>query len=256
MTQLTEARESVAASCRILGTLDLTRATTGHVSARLDKDRLLIRGRGPGETGVRFTAEEDVITTDMDGRKLDGRDDLDPPSEVFIHTWIYRTHPEVNGVIHVHPPTVVLFTICNKPLLPIYGAYDPGSLRLLLDGIPTYERSVTISNDELGREFAQAIGDKKICLMRGHGITAVGGSVEGATLTAIQMNELAEMNYRAYLLGDPRPIPDEEIEHFRAMGSGGEGSPGDRQRRRGSQEGTRGNPVWRYYRRLMGESVE
>ena len=70
------------------------------------------------------------------------------------------------------------------------------------------------------------------------------------------MNELAEMNYRAYLLGDPRPIPDEEIEHFRAMGSGGEGSPGDRQRRRGSQEGARGNPVWRYYRRLIGESVE
>ena len=256
MTVLEELRESVATACRIVGTLNMTKATTGHISARLDQDRILIRGRGPGETGVRFTGSEDVIVIDKDGRMVEGRGKLEPPSEVFIHTWIYRTRPEVNCVIHIHPPTVVLFTICNKPLLPIYGAYDPASVRLLLDGIPTYPRSVTISSDDLGKEFAEAIGDKQVCLMRGHGITAVGQTVEGATLTAIQLNELAEMNYRARLLGDPQPIPDEDIEHFRAMSARGGSPEGSRSRSRGSSEGAQDNPVWRYYRQLIGEDVE
>ncbi len=41
-----------------------------------------------------------------------------PPREVFLHTWMYKTVSKVSSVVHVHPPTVVLFTICNKPLLP------------------------------------------------------------------------------------------------------------------------------------------
>ena len=81
-----------------------------------------------------------------------------PPREVFLHTWMYKTVSTVSSVVHVHPPTVVLFTICNKPLLPLFGAYDPSSLRLVLDGIATYPRSVTVSNDQLGEEFAAAMG--------------------------------------------------------------------------------------------------
>jgi ribulose-5-phosphate 4-epimerase/fuculose-1-phosphate aldolase len=146
MTDVGELSERVAQACRVIGQLDLTKAATGHLSTRVPgTDRVLIRARGPGETGVRYTSADEVITVDFDGNKLDGPDDLVPPREVFIHTWLYKTRPEVNAVVHAHPPTVVLFTICNKPLLPIYGGYDPSSLRLLLEGIPTYPRSVTVT---------------------------------------------------------------------------------------------------------------
>jgi L-fuculose-phosphate aldolase len=109
-------RELVAKACRILGKMDLTKAGSGHVSQRLGDDRILIRGRGRDETGVRFTTIEEVITVDLDGRKLDGPDGLLPPQEVFIHTCLYRARPEVKSVIHIHPPTVVVFTICDVPL--------------------------------------------------------------------------------------------------------------------------------------------
>ena len=144
-----------------------------------------------------------MILVDLDGRKIEGSDDLDPPQEVYIHSWLYRSRDDVQSVIHIHPATVVLFTICRKPLLPIYGAYDPTSIRLLMQGIPEYERSITVSNDELGQEFAGVMGDKPACLMRSHGITTAGATVEEATITAIKLNELAEMNYRAALLGTP-----------------------------------------------------
>lgn len=241
MADLERTRELVAQACRVLGKLELTKSLSGHVSARTaGTDTILIRARGPGESGVRFTAPRDVITVDLNGKKLDGPELLEPPQEIFIHTWIYRMRPDVNSVIHIHPPTVVLFTICDKPLLPLYGAYDPSSIRLLMEGIPTYRRSLTVSNDELGREFADVMGGKRACLMRGHGVTTCGGQVEAATLTAIKLNELAEMNYRAHLLGNPVPIPAEEIEVITRSG--------EKAKTMAHQES-----LWRYYCRLVGE---
>jgi L-fuculose-phosphate aldolase len=131
---------------------------------------------------------------------------------------------------------VVLFTICNKELLPIIGAYDPSALRVLLDGVPTYPRSVTVSNDRLGEEFAAVMGGKRACMMRAHGITTAGRTIEEATVTAIKLNDLAEMNYRAYLLGNPQPIPAEDLEAFRTMTSESLGASN-----------------WPYYCRLVGE---
>jgi L-fuculose-phosphate aldolase len=236
-------RELVAKSCRILGGLDLTKAATGHVSRRAeDGEHVLIRARGADEVGVRYTSSDEVITVDMNGSKVDGPDGLAVPQEVFIHTWLYKTRPEVQSVIHIHPPTVVLFTICEKPLMPLYAAYDPSSLYLWMDGIPTYGRSVTINSDELGKEFTEAMGDKRVCLMRGHGITTAGASVEEATVHAIKLNELAEMNYRAHLLGDPKPIPDEDLAEYRQRF----------EKRGGFSNSPHGPSSWRYYERLSG----
>ena len=240
MADVDQLRERVAKACRVLGNLELTKSTSGHISARVPgTETLVIRARGPGETGVRYTSADDVITVDFDGKKLSGRADLEPPHEVFIHTWLYRTRPEIGSVLHAHPATVVLFTICNKPLLPLYGAYDPSSLRLLMEGIPTYPRSITVSNDALGQEFAAAMVGRA-CLMRGHGITTCGQGIEEATLTAIRLNELAEMNYRARLLGDPQPIPADEIAQITSG------------KRRG---GGHAASSWRYYCTLAGEDA-
>lgn len=235
------ARELVAKSCRMLGGLGLTKAATGHVSQRAaDGKHVLIRARGRDELGVRYTTADQVIAVDFDGNKVDGPDGLAAPSEVFLHVGLYRARPEVQSVVHIHPVSVVLFTICEVPLEPIYGGYDPGSLDLVLDGIPTYERSITITNNDLARDFTAAMGDKRVCLMRGHGITTVGASVQDATVTAIRLNELAEVNYRARLLGTPRRIPEADIIEF--------------QRRRTKRSGPtlHDNSTWRYYADLSG----
>jgi ribulose-5-phosphate 4-epimerase/fuculose-1-phosphate aldolase len=78
-------------------------------------------------------------------------------------------------------------------LLPLYGAYDPSGLRLLAAGLATYPRSITVSNQLLGEEFAKAMGDKQACLMRGHGITTAAAAIEDATLSAIKLNDAAEI---------------------------------------------------------------
>jgi ribulose-5-phosphate 4-epimerase/fuculose-1-phosphate aldolase len=241
MSDLSKLRKLVALSCRILGKLNLTKEPSGHVSARIpDENKILIKARGPDESGLRFVTARDIITVDFAGKKVAGDDGLESPQEVFIHTWLYKTRPEVQCVVHVHPLTVVLFTICNKPLQPLYGAYDPSGLRLLVDGLATYPRSVTVSDDKLGEEFAQAMGNKQACLMRGHGITSAGPTVEEATLTAIKLNDAAVINYQAALLGNPQPISQEDIDIM--VGKS-----------RGPSQRVHTTSGWRYYRKLLDE---
>src|SRR5215469_18939592 len=98
MSESKDLRARVAEACRVLARLDLTKAATGHVSARIPgSDRVLIRARGPGELGVRYTTEKQVVEVGLDG-KLVGKSEegLEAPIEVFIHTEIYKARPEVN----------------------------------------------------------------------------------------------------------------------------------------------------------------
>ena len=242
MSDVSKLRELVAQSCRMLGKLNLTKEPSGHVSARVPgEDSVLIKARGPEESGLRFVAARDIITVDFNGKKVAGDDGLDVPQEVFIHTWLYKTRPEVQCVVHVHPLTVVLFTICDKPIQPIYGAYDPSGLRLIVEGLATYPRSITVSNEKLGEEFAKAMGDKPACLMRGHGITSAGADVQEATLTAIKLNDAATINYQANLLGTPRSIPQEDIDIMVGKSRGAGHKP------------VHANSNWRYYCKLLDE---
>lgn len=245
-------RARIATACRVAGRMGLTRALRGHISARIPgTDRIFVKARGPAESGVRYTTREEVVEIDLDGKPVAGMPEgLRGPSEVFIHTAIYRARPEVNAVLHMHPPTIVLFTVVGKPLLPIYGGYDPYGLGLALEDIPTFDRSVLINTPELGQDFAKAIGRKRACLMRGHGITTAAESIEEAGLIALSLNELATMNFRACTLGTPRPISDSDKEGLQPA-----------MKRLTARSQTTGEPSptteaeWRYYSRLADEGI-
>lgn len=241
-----DAAELVARACRVLGKLDITHGALGHVSYRLgDTETMLIKGKGPAEVGLRYTQPRDILTVDFNAQKVAGVDDLQPPSESFIHLWLYRLRPELRSVIHVHPEHAVLLTICDKEVLPIYGAYGPGA-RLAFEIPPVYPRSITVHDDRLGEEFARFMGTANFALMRGHGVTVVGSGVEDATVRTMGLNELVTMNYRAYLLGTPRAISEEDQQEF--------SRPLDPARKRGSAGGEAGmRALWNYYARLAGE---
>lgn len=245
-----EMAELVARACRVLGKLDVTHGALGHVSWRLgEEEAMLIKGKGPDEVGLRYTSVDDILEVDFKAEKVAGPAGLQPPSESFLHIWLYRKNPEVRSVIHVHPEHAVLLTICEKEILPFYGAYGPGAA-LAISGVPTFPRSVTIADDLLGEEFADFMGAGEAALMRGHGVSVVGSGIEDATVRTMALNELVTMTYKAYALGDPKPIREEDVAHLRARDS----DQGVRQR--GSAGGQAGMLArWRYYCSLAGEAI-
>lgn len=236
--------ERVSTACRVLGRLDATHATLGHVSVR-DGDAMLIRGKGPDETGLRFTQDEDIVKVSLEVELIEGRDGLRPPSESFLHAWLYKLRPDVVSVVHMHPESAVLLTTCGYSVAPIYGAYGRGG-SLGVEGVPTYDCSLTISNDERGKDFAEFVGNRRAVLMRGHGVAVVGPSIEQAAVTTLQLKELTDMNYRARLIGEPAPIPQDEAEEICAMDNP--------DRKLGSAGGLEGAlAMWRYYQSLAAE---
>jgi ribulose-5-phosphate 4-epimerase/fuculose-1-phosphate aldolase len=246
MSEIDDLKQELARACRIIGRLHLTREPNGHVSVRIpNSDLVLMKARGPQEAPLSYTTVDDLAIVDMDGKLVEARDGLAAASESFIHTEVLRARPEMNSVIHIHPASVVAYTIAGKSLLPIIGAYNPNALRLVREGIPLYPRSILINNPARGKELATAMGSARVCLMRGHGITTAGASIEEATLTAIQLNDLAELHYKADMLGGARPVEDEDIDDLL-----GNLPPDVRPRSGGAPRGP--SSEWRYYCEAYG----
>ena len=227
-----ELRKKVTLSCRMIGNRGVTKGAFGHVSARIPgTDRILIKSKGPAEAALEFATEKDIITIDLDGKVLEASEGLEAPNETAMHLAVYKARPEIMSVIHTHPDWVVVLTACEKPLLPIYGAYNPPSMRLAVEGIPLYPRSVTIINEELGDDFMKVMGNKNVCLLLGHGMTTAGNSIEQSTSISLNVFELARMNYLACAIGNPKPIPEADMKEYQQRWARGfrrrlEGSPG------------------------------
>jgi len=247
MAEIDDLKEEVAMACRIIGRLHLTREPNGHVSVRIPGSELiLMKARGPMEAPLSYTTADDLAIIDMDGKMIEGRDGLAAPAEVFIHTEVLRARPELNSVIHIHPANIVAYTIADKPILPIIGAYNPSALRMVDNGIPSYPRSILINDKERGGALAEAMGSARVCLMRAHGITSAGSSVEEATLNAIHLNDLAELHFKADQLGGARPIPEEDLRDLLDR------LPSDV--RQPSSERRPPSSEWRYYSEAYGQT--
>jgi ribulose-5-phosphate 4-epimerase/fuculose-1-phosphate aldolase len=201
-----ELRLLVANACRILGARGLAEDVLGHVSVRTGTGRILIRCRGPREEGLFLTQPADVREVDLDGGAVDGGD-LDGwsvPNELPIHAEVLRARPDVDAVVHCHPPSVLMAGLEGVPLRPVFGAYHIPAARMALEGVPVYPRSVLVRRPELGREVAAALGGKSVLVMRGHGITAVGSgehAVEQAVVRALALDVLARVSVESARLG-------------------------------------------------------
>jgi L-fuculose-phosphate aldolase len=58
---------------------------------------------------------DDPIIVDRNGKILEGKPGLKPTSEVGMHLEAYRQRPNVNAVLHAHPPYATALTIAGIP---------------------------------------------------------------------------------------------------------------------------------------------
>lgn len=216
---MTDLHTTVATACRILAQQKLAADVLGHVSVRLDADRILLRCRGPQDRGLLFTVADDIREVDLDGRgDLDGGYAV--PNEFHIHTELFRARPDIQAVVHAHPRDVMIADLAGVQLRQVFGAYNIPASRLAYQGVPVYPRSVLVRTPELGRAVAAAIGDAGACILRGHGIVTTGESVEQATLRALDLVELSRVSTEVALLGGrPQTLPDDDRQELPDLGS-------------------------------------
>ena len=217
---LGDLRATVAQACRILAVEGLVEGTLGHVSVRAGDDRMLIRCRGTDDEGLMFAGDDDVRLTDFSGAIIGPDEGYRVPKELPIHGELLRARPEVNAVVHAHPPAVLVCGVAALELRPVFGAYNIPAMRMALEGIPVYPRSVLISGPGLAQEMIAAMGDRPVCVLKGHGITVTGESVEQAVVRALNLNALATVTLEVARAGArAEPIPAEDIAELPDLGS-------------------------------------
>ncbi|WP_167578006.1 class II aldolase/adducin family protein [Ammoniphilus sp. YIM 78166] len=193
MSDLQELREKVALSCRIIAMNGLVDDILGHVSVRVPgSDEMLLRCRGEEEYGLPFTTPSAIRKMNFDGEGPELGDRYKAPKEHPIHGEIYKARPEVGCVIHCHPPAAIFCSIAELEFRPIFGAYNIPAMRMALEGIPLFPSSALITRPEMVTPMIEAMGNKHILLMKGHGITVTGRTVEEATVRALNFDVLAK----------------------------------------------------------------
>ncbi len=173
----------------------------GHVSVRDPTDPthfLLARSMAP-----ELVTSADVLEHDLDGNAA-APSETKLYSERFIHAEIYRTHPEVNAVVHCHSPSLIPFGITGIPLRPVYHMSS-----FLGAGVPVFDiraaahgsTDMLVKTPELGRALARTLGQHPAALMRGHGAVVVGRDVQQVVFRSVYTQLNAELQSQALSLG-------------------------------------------------------
>lgn len=199
-------KEQVAWACRILamdGHVDLT---LGHVSARSREDDVYYMKRK--DLGLDEVAPEDILTVDLDGKKVGGEGELH--LEAALHTEVYRVRPDVGAVVHTHPPYTTALSGTMAPLE--YVSHDAV---LFPDGLGMFEETPElITLPEQGKAVAEALGARRAVLMRNHGVLVVGQDVPWAVLAGLTLERAVRLQMIASALGPLCPIPADMVQRL------------------------------------------
>jgi len=166
----------------------------GHVSVRHPDQEgvfLLSCNRAPG-----MVKRQDIVCYDLDGNAVSETNER-PYLERFIHSEIYRARPDVVAVVHSHSPSVIPFAITQNPLKPVFhmsGFLGSGSAHFEIREAAG-NTDMLIRSAYLGEALAKSLGKHNCVLMRGHGSTVVGTSLEQVIYRAIY----AEVNAKLQL---------------------------------------------------------
>ncbi len=209
-------QQKVAEACRILAATGIcsgVRSAVGHASARIPgTDRIVIKGRGYANDALEQMRPEDQIVIDLDCNIISAPKGIAPPAEIKLYTHIYKTRPDVGGIVHAHPPFATVMSVIKTPMSVVCheGAYVTSL------GVPIFDDMNLISTDETGGAMAAALGSKPALLLKAHGAVTVGKTVEQATVHMIDLEEQAKMN--VYCLsasgGNFSTVSPEEVQNF------------------------------------------
>lgn len=192
--------EQVAWSCRILAMAGHGDFTLGHASARLDQHRLIMKAN---KMGLEEVTPENVVTLDMNGSLLAG--DGPVHLEAVLHTGVYKRRHDVGAVIHTHPKFATALGATDAKLEMIN--HDAVLFR---NGLSYFDETAQlIVNDDQAEAVADALGDRNVLIMRGHGVLIAGKNLHWAVYTALTLERVLEIQLIAKGLGNLRSMSDD-----------------------------------------------
>ena len=181
-------------------------ATDGNLSVRLGPNRVLAT---PTSMSKGAMQAKDMVVVDMTGRKVSGRRNVS--SEIAMHLLIYKLRPDVNAVVHAHPPTATGFAaagmaldqaLCSEVVITL------GSIPLARYGTP--------GTSELAEALEPLIPRHDAILMANHGVVTYGEDLLHAYMNMETVEHFARIALVVHQLGRQQLLSGEDVDKLMA----------------------------------------
>lgn len=198
----------MALCCRQLAARGLIAGRDGNLSVRLGPERVLVTPSGFIKSLV---TAGDMVEVDLDGTPRRGSS-RKPTSELELHLRILRHRPDVNAVVHAHPPTATGFAVAGEAipgnLLPEL-IFVVGPVPLVPFGMP--------GTPELGDRVVTYLAGHSALLLANHGAVTMGKTLDEAWIRMESLEHAARIIAAARALGRPQPLTAAAVERLNAQ---------------------------------------
>lgn len=172
---------------RMLWEAGLIHITSGNMSIR--KGSVIYITRTGSLLGA--LSASDIVSVNLENN----RRDKGASSETPVHRSIYLANPDVQSVVHAHPPYATALSWDYEAIKPI----DSDSLYIpeipVLTDCPYGEGSVCIAE-----HFPALLNKHTVALIRGHGAFSIGDSLQQATARISMMENQCRLLFFRRLL--------------------------------------------------------
>jgi L-fuculose-phosphate aldolase len=182
-------------------------ASDGNISVRIDDDMILAT---PTALCKGMLSPDQIVKLDLAGNVLDG--EYQPSSEIKMHLTAYQTRPDIQAVVHAHPPISTGFAVAGIPLDQLILAemvVNFGAIPLAPFCLP----STT--------ELAKTIGEKVQCydavLMANHGVMTIGPDLYTAYHRLEMVEQFAIISLVAHVLGKVNTFSQQQLQELIAI---------------------------------------
>ena len=176
-------------------------ANDGNISVKLNDNEFYCTPTGVSKGSL---TPDMIIKIDAEGNKLEGT--LNPSSEIKMHLRVFRERPDVNAVVHAHPPVATAFTVAGIPL----DRYILPEAVLTIGDVPTCAYA-TPSTMEIPDSLMPYIQEHDAFMLKNHGALTVGNTLTRAFFTMEEVEFNAKIMKYAMELGRIEEISEEKM---------------------------------------------
>ncbi|MDE2065117.1 MAG: class II aldolase/adducin family protein [Bradyrhizobium sp.] len=201
-------RQSIIDACREMNSLGINQGTSGNISLRHDGGMLIT----PTSVPYDVMRREQIVFMKLDSTPEAGQR---PSSEWRFHRDILKARPEVNAVVHAHPPFATILAIMGREIPPLH-------YMIACAGGETIRCApyATFGTAELSHHAVAALEGRSACLLAHHGMIAIGASLTKAMWLAVEVETLARQYHGCLQIGTPPLLSKAEIENVRSRMAG------------------------------------
>ena len=192
-----DTREKLIEICKLLYERKLVVGKSGNASMRISDDKVLIT---PHNSSLGFIRKDALLLIDTDGNVLEGHSK--PSLETPLHTEIYKNRPEINGVIHAHPPYSILISHLEIPLDLFNFEW-----KIFLSDIHTIPQNTPTVTDI--NPLLVALKSNCAAILKNHWVVSIGENIWDAFFQAELLEEAAMITFYKNIKGGQFEITDE-----------------------------------------------